>query len=458
MKILVALSSTFNLIYLANLLEELKDRGHEVVVHARKTYKTKSLIFQSDFYEFERKNRENYNLIEFDNYWSVNYLKKICIKGLRALKSYAVYLNPKHTSQWRIEGVKKRMRGTGLARIAYNSVFDSILKIKSVLKIIDFIESIIPPDKTISDIVKNIRPDVVISAPFIFHEDFEIEYAKTAKKLRIKTVVPLLSWDFLSTKYTFPFYPDKILVWNHDILREAVDIHYVPREIIEITGATRFDKWFSLRPKMPRQDFLTKLGIPDNHKYLVYLCSSNNISKDEKDQIIDIQNILLGEKNICGLSLVVRPHPLNTLTDVKRLNGNGLAVWPRHRNFPYSDQSIQDYFDTLFHSEGVIGVNTSAFLESAIVDRPCITLLSDRYEQTQTKMGHFNLLMKQNFIETASSTSELKKTVVAVLSGDDRKKGARRSFVKNFLRPQGINRSSSSFTANVIENLICAEE
>ena len=37
-----------------------------------------------------------------------------------------------------------------------------------------------------------------------------------------------------------------------------------------------------------------------------------------------------------------------------------------------SDRSKADYFDSVAHADAVVGVNTSALIESAIVDRPAL--------------------------------------------------------------------------------------
>ena len=42
---------------------------------------------------------------------------------------------------------------------------------------------------------------------------------------------------------------------------------------------------------------------------------------------------------------------------------------------PIDPESRDDYFDSVYHAAAVVGLNTSALIELAIVDRPVYTVL-----------------------------------------------------------------------------------
>ena len=75
--------------------------------------------------------------------------------------------------------------------------------------------------------------------------------------------------------------------------------------------------------------------------------------------------------------VLIRPHPQNVepwqhaeLHDLANV-----AVWPRAGGNPVDAATRADYFDSIHHSAAVVGVNTSAQIESAIVGRGVHTLL-----------------------------------------------------------------------------------
>ena len=73
-----------------------------------------------------------------------------------------------------------------------------------------------------------------------------------------------------------------------------------------------------------------------------------------------------------------------------------IVVWPRGGVAPTDRRSKDDYFDSLYHAKAVVGLNTSALVDSAIVRRPVFTILHERFRGTQTGTLHFGYLASDN--------------------------------------------------------------
>jgi hypothetical protein len=114
-------------------------------------------------------------------------------------------------------------------------------------------------------------------------------------------------------------------------------------------------------------------------------------------------------------------------------------------------QAKQDYYNTIFHAVAAVGLNTSAFLEAAIVGRPCITIMSERYAEKQTRIAHFQHLLAADFLEVGHGFSEAVGIVAGILKGKDAKASQRRRFVNDFIRPWGIDKPAFELTAKAIE-------
>jgi hypothetical protein len=113
----------------------------------------------------------------------------------------------------------------------------------------------------------------------------------------------------------------------------------------------------------------------------------------------------------------------------------------------------QAYYDTIFHSQAVIGVNTSAFLEAAILDKPCITVITPDSQSKQSGLGHFQHLINGGFLEVATDYAEAASRIGAILGGKDSRKNQRKQFVREFIRPRGLKIPASRIIAEVIEAL-----
>jgi len=108
------------------------------------------------------------------------------------------------------------------------------------------------------------------------------------------------------------------------------------------------------------------------------------------------------------------------------------------------------YFDTLYHSIGAFGINTTGFLDAAVTGKPCLTLLTERYEKTQTGRGHFHYLLEGEFIQVARSFGELIAMFKDLLAGLDPREAQRHQFLQDFLRPHGLDREASAVFSQAV--------
>jgi hypothetical protein len=121
-----------------------------------------------------------------------------------------------------------------------------------------------------------------------------------------------------------------------------------------------------------------------------------------------------------------------------------VVVWPPEGELTDIAATQQNFFHSIFYSQVVVGVNTTAMIEAAVVDKPCVTILTERYQATQTGRGHFHHLLKADFLEVAHGFGESTEVIERILAGGDIKAGNRCKFVHEFVRPRGLDRSVAS--------------
>jgi hypothetical protein len=307
----------------------------------------------------------------------------------------------------------------------------------------------LPADRGMLKQVRDEAPDVVVASPYIYRLSGDVEYARAAQKLGIPTVGVVASWDNLSTKGTFPLLPDSVIVWNEGLAKEARTIHALPRDRMMVTGAAKFDHYFELRPTETRAEFCERVGLDLARPYVLYIGSSQQVAGDETGFVSELEAALQADPRTTGTQVVVRPHPLNGEV-WQAFEHDRILVHPRGGERPDIAGPRDDYFHTLKYASAVVGVNTSAFLEAAIADRPCLSIVSDRHREGQVERGHFQHLLKGRFIETVPDFDGAVEALAEILEGRDHRGGLRRRFVESFVRPAGLSRRAGESVAEAI--------
>jgi len=369
----------------------------------------------------------------------------------RELINYGLYFKPQHPSK----GLKfrwKKYLPPWLWKRVGNAFMGKLLSLGPIMFLLRLVDKMAPPSRPICRWLKTVRPDVVLAMSGISPGSIEIEYIKAAKALHIPSIIAIASWDNLTTKGTYHVIPSLALVWNNELVKEAVELHGLPGKIVVATGAPTFDFWFDLKPTISREDFCREVGLDPNHPYIVYLCSSRGMIKEETIFVQTFIRQLRANPLTENVSLLVRPHPLNMINWMD-LESDRVRVWPRGGEFSDILSARQDYYHAFFYCRAVLGINTSAMLEAAVADRPCLTVIDPRYKSAQGDMGHFRHLMRGGFLEVASSYEEAVNLIASILQGNDPRQKERRCFVKEFIRPCGMDREASAIMADLIKKI-----
>lgn len=200
---------------------------------------------------------------------------------------------------------------------------------------LDAIEWIVPAEPTILEWLRHHRFDCVIASPANMRYSEEIEYVKAARAQRIPCVVPVFSWDNLTTKGLLHVVPDVLLAWHDGHVEEAERLHGVLCASIAITGSPLFDKWFARNaPTGTRDDACRMMGVDPARPYALYLGSSANIVGSEGALVTELAAALRAkEQQHEDYQIVFKPHPAN-LRAVSELDRAGITVWPREYGQP----------------------------------------------------------------------------------------------------------------------------
>ncbi len=318
-------------------------------------------------------------------------------------------------------------------------------------------ESAVPSSRRIEAFIRSHQPDVLLITPLVgVVESPQPDYVRAARALRIPAALCVWSWDHLSSKALIRDLPDRVLVWNATQRDEAIRLHDVPAATVAITGAQCFDHWFTRTPSRPPDEFCRQVGIPPDRPMLLYVGSALfRGSPPEADFVLRwIASIRASaDERLRTASILVRPHPqrMKEWEGVAPAALQGAAVWGGN---PVTEAARADYFDSLFYSSAVVGLNTSAFLEAAIVGRPVFAILPAEFLDNQEGTVHFHYLTRVGggLLRLSRSFAEhgeqLARTLAAPPAPD-----ANAPFVEAFLRPRGLDAPASPVFVEAVEAL-----
>jgi hypothetical protein len=154
------------------------------------------------------------------------------------------------------------------------------------------------------------------------------------------------------------------------------------------------------------------------------------------------------------MPILVRPHPARTREweEVDLSAEQDIAVWGRN---PVDAEAKDGYFDSLHHSAAVVGLNTSAFIEAAIVGRPVFAPLLPELHENQEGTIHFHYLttVGGGLLHTAR-TLETHFTQIneALVAGSHESPRSRR-FVDAFVRPHGRQVAATPVFVDAVEQI-----
>lgn len=301
----------------------------------------------------------------------------------------------------------------------------------------------LPTDPALDAFIRDRQPDLVIVTPLIETGSPQSAHLRSARALGVRTCLSVYSWDNLTNKGLIHDPLDLVTVWNPMMKHEAVSLHHVPASRVVVTGAAPYDHWFTWTPRTTRPVFCARTGLDADRPFIVYLCSSKFIAPEERLFVAKwIEQIRAASPTLRDVGVLIRPHPQNVAAwrgaDLSAL-GN-VVIWPAEGANPVDADSRADYFDSIYHGVAVVGINTSAQIESAVVGRGVYTILAPEFRDTQGGTLHFHHLTGVNggLLQVAADFDEHVAQLEAGLADPEGAAVKGRRFVEAFVRPHGI--------------------
>jgi hypothetical protein len=323
---------------------------------------------------------------------------------------------------------------------------------RALTRALELVEEAVPAQPGVDEFLREHAADALLITPLIELGSPQLDYVRAARRLGIPSALCVWSWDHLSSKALIRVPPDAVIVWNEMQRDEAARFHGLDPSRVIVTGAQCFDRWFNRAPSRTRQEFCRRAGLPDDEPFLLYVCSA--LFRGSPSEAAFVREWVRAIRESADpalrrMNILVRPHPQR----LEEWRGEPLGDAVLWGSNPVTEDGRGDYFDSLYHSAAVIGLNTSALVEAAIVDRPVYSILLPQFRDNQEGTFHFHHLLTvgDGFLHTSRTLDEH----VAQL-GDLVRRGpsrANRPFVERFIRPFGVGAPATPRFVAAVERL-----
>ncbi len=301
-------------------------------------------------------------------------------------------------------------------------------------------------------------PDVLLITPLVDIGSPQLDHLAAAQRLGVRTVLPVASWDHLSSKSLLRTVPERVILWNERQRTEAIEMHGVPADRIVVTGAQCYDQWFDRTPALGYQAFCDRVGLRSDRPYILYVCSSLFRGTTFEPAFTErwIQAVRSSaDPRLKDIGILVRPHPArrDEWKQVDLTGYHNVAFWGAH---PVDAEAKEDYFDSLYYSSAVVGINTSAFIEAAVVGKPVFTVLEPEIsENNQEGTLHLHYLLDEDTVACAclGSLDEHVPQLAAALAGHGGGDPKAARFVDGFVRPFGRTQAATPRFVEAVEHV-----
>jgi len=380
---------------------------------------------------------------------------------LRRSLDYLPYLHPRYDAAPSLRARAALLAPRVVRRMTAAGALRSPGSLSRLDRLLGLAERAVPTSRTLSRFVSDQRPDVVVVSPLLQLGSRQADVLRAARELEVPTCFCAYSWDNLTTKGRIRGDPDLVTVWNEVQRREAVELHGVEPDRVLAAGASAYDHWFDWDPCTSREELCATIGLSPDRPYVLYVGSAL-LTGEETDFVRRWLEGLRGSGRpaLERTGIVVRPHPQRPL-DTERLDlgrDPDTALWPPPGVRALGLDARETLFDSIFHATAVVGLNTSAFIDAAIIGRPSYAILPDEFRDSQEGTLHFRYLREAGggLLTVAGSLEEHADQLAEALADPDGHPVRRERFVEAFVRPAGIDVPATDALADAIEDQAAA--
>lgn len=324
------------------------------------------------------------------------------------------------------------------------------------LKFFRFLDDHVSSKMFFSSIFEKYKPDLVFSTDVQNQVDECL--IREAKKLKIKTLGMVRSWDNLTAKGLIRFLPDHLIVNNEVIKSEAIKYNHFPAQKISVIGIPHYDQYLP-PPPQTREPFFQKLGLDLSKKLILFAPAGNRyIRNNQTDKyILEILSSL-------DVNILVRLPPADAVNLDNFVSPKAVVIFDRvgvrfsGRAKKLSEISVAEnehLIASLCHCDVLVSGPSTICIDAAVFDKPIVCFYFDKEKRDYWDSlrryydyNHLHQLVVSRGIELAHRPQELISSVNNYLINPSLNRENRKRMLKE--QAYWLDGQSSQRLANVI--------
>lgn len=312
---------------------------------------------------------------------------------------------------------------------------------------IRFLSGLRKPDQKFVDLLK-INPIQLIFSTDV-QEEMDFAVVNTARRLKIKTVGMIRSWDNLSSRFVL-FVPDILAVWNPYIHKLAVNMQHIPARIVKIVGVPQYD-WFSKKEVLlSRDNFLKSLGIFSDAKIILYAGIGTHLAPHEAEVAEILDHAITYGKIKDKVRIIFRPHPgfpadkeeISSLQNIIFDSSVFIRSCPDDMDWEKDDGAMAHLVNSLYHADLILTTASTMTIDAVVFDKPVVCIAFDGYQrdpvtsyliQSHYEQRHYKDLAKTGGFKVARNPEELVNYINEYLGNPGLDREGRKKIFEEFI-------------------------
>ena len=272
----------------------------------------------------------------------------------------------------------------------------------------------------------------------------------SAKKLKIKTISFIFSWDNLASKGRMLGTFDGYMVWSELMKKELIYFYpEVKENQIKVIGTPQFEPYVMEEYKVDKLNFYKKFGLNINKKIICYSCADSSIGKNDE---VHIRGVLsyIKKQDTNKIQLLVRTSPAedgkrfrvlkNEFPEVKwnipkwiLTRDNHVESWSQ-RLPSYED--VIDLKSILSYADVNVNMCSTMSLDFMLFDKPVINTVfgnkSNNLYDDQRFLNylHYKYVIDSKGVTIAKNEKELHQQLNEALTNPELRKIFRQNLIK----------------------------